>query len=95
MKKLKRNTFDDPFEKASRIYYIYLKDRLALRSDKLDPAKVKSILINKIDMDLFDELIDILTICDQGRYSPDAIDKKDTIIDEMAILLNRVEKALQ
>lgn len=95
LKKLKRNTFDDPFEKASRIFYIYLKDRLALRSDKLDPAKVKSILINKIDMDLFDELIDILTICDQGRYSPDAIDKKDTIIDEMAVLLNRVEKALQ
>ena len=95
LKKLKRNTFDDPFEKASRIFYIYLKDRLALRSDKLDPAKVRSILINKIDMDLFDELIDILTICDQGRYSPDAIDKKDTIIDEMAVLLNRIEKALQ
>ena len=95
LKKLKKNTFDDPFEKSSRIFYIYLKDRLALRSDKLDPAKVKSILINKIDMDLFDELIDILTICDQGRYSPDAIDKKDTIIDEMAVLLNRVEKALQ
>ena len=95
LKKLKKNTHDDPFEKASRIFYIYLKDRLALRSDKLDPAKVRSILINKIDMDLFDELIDILTICDQGRYSPDAIDKKDTIIDEMAVLLNRVEKALQ
>ena len=95
LKKLKRNKNGDPFEVASKIFYIYLKDRLALRSDKLDPAKVKSILINKIDMDLFDELIDILTICDQGRYSPDAIDKKDTIIDEMAVLLNRIEKALQ
>ena len=95
LKKLKRNKNGDPFEVASRIFYIYLKDRLALRSDNLDTAKVKSILIDKIDNGLFDELIDILTICDQGKYSPSALDKKDTIIDEMAVLLNRIEKALQ
>ena len=95
MKKLKRNKNGDPFEVASKIFYIYLKDRLALRSDNLDPAKVKSILIDKIDNGLFDELIDILTICDQGKYSPSALDKKDTIIDEMEVLLNRIDKALQ
>jgi len=95
LKKLKKNKDGDPFVVASRIFYIYLKDRLALRSDNLDPAKVKSILIDKIDNGLFDELIDILTICDQGKYSPSALDKKDTIIDEMAVLLNRIEKALQ
>ena len=94
LKKLKNNENNDPFELASKTLYLYLKDRLSLPSENLDPAKVKSILSNKIDNNLCEELVDILSICDEGKYSPIAIDKKDTIIDEMAILLKRIEKEI-
>ena len=94
LKKLNNNENNDPFELASKTLYLYLKDRLSLPSENLDPAKVKSILSNKIDNNLCEELVDILSICDEGKYSPIAIDKKDTIIDEMAILLKRIEKEI-
>ena len=94
LKKLNNNENDDPFELASKTLYLYLKDRLSLPSENLDPAKVKVILSNKIDKNLCEKLINILLICDQGKYSPIAIDKKDTIIDEMAVLLKRIEKEI-
>ena len=94
LKKLYNNDNDDPFEVASKTLYLYLKDRLSLPSENLDPAKVKSILSYKIDKKLCEELIDILSLCDKGKYSPIAIDKKDTIIDEMAVLLKRIEKEI-
>lgn len=94
LKKLNNNENNDPFELASKTLYLYLKDRLSLPSENLDPAKVNSILSNKIDKNLCEDLVDILSVCDQGKYSPIAIDKKDTIIDEMAILLKRIEKEI-
>ena len=46
----------------------------------------------KIDEELCNEVIKILTICDQGKYSPEAIGKEDGIIKEMRILLKQIDR---
>ena len=38
------------------------------------------------------EFIKVLTICDQGKYSHEAIGKKDEIIEEMRILLKQIDR---
>ena len=53
---------------------------------------VREILNDKIDKELCNEIIKFLTICDQGRYSPEAINKEDSIIEEMRILLKRIDR---
>ncbi len=70
LKKLKKST-DDQFATTSIVIYGYLKDKILLKSDKLDPMKVKSILTTNIDdKTLINDLVDLLKICDAGRFAP-------------------------
>ena len=92
MKTLNNNFHDDPFELASKSLFIYLKNKFSLHTDILDTAMVREILNDKIDKELCNEIIKFLTICDQGRYSPEAINKEDSIIEEMRILLKRIDR---
>ena len=94
LKKLNNDSYVDPFELASKTLYQYLKDKLILPSKNLDSSIVKNILFDKINEDLCNELVDLLIICDQGIYSPQAINKKETILNEMAVLLKRIEKEI-
>tara|TARA_Y100000768_G_scaffold113030_1_gene83305 strand:- start:4738 stop:6459 length:1722 start_codon:yes stop_codon:yes gene_type:complete len=92
MKTLNNNFHDNPFELASKSLYSYLKNKFSLNSDNLDITRVREILNDKIDKELCNEIIKILTTCDRGRFSPEAIDKGYGIIDEMRILLKRVDR---
>ena len=92
MKTLNNNFHDNPFELASRSLFIYLKNKFTLNTEVLDTTKVREILNDKIDKELCNEIIKILTTCDRGRFSPEAIDKGYGIIDEMRILLKRVDR---
>ena len=94
LKKLNNDSNGDPFELASKTLYQYLKDKLILPSKNLDSSIVRNILFDKINEDLCNELVDLLIICDQGIYSPQAINKKETILNEMAVLLKRIEKEI-
>ena len=73
-------------------YYVYLKNKFSLNTENLDTARVREILNDKIDEELYNEVLKVLTICDQGKYSPESIDKEDGIIKEMRILLKQIDR---
>jgi hypothetical protein len=81
-----------PFELDSKSLYIYLKNKFSLNTDILDTARVREILNDKIDKEICNEIIKFLTICDQGRYSHEAINKEDSIIEAMGILLKGIDR---
>tara|TARA_B100000609_G_C16851970_1_gene250785 strand:- start:120 stop:482 length:363 start_codon:yes stop_codon:yes gene_type:complete len=92
MKILNNNSLNDPFQSASKSLYKYLKNKFSLNTENLDPVRVREILNDKIDKELCNEIIKVLTICDQGRYSPQAIDREDGIIKEMKTLLKQIDR---
>ena len=89
---LNNNVHNNPFESASKSLYVYLKNKFSLNTENLDTLRVREILNDKIDEELCNEVIKVLTICDQGKYSPEAIDKEDGIIKEMRILLKQIDR---
>jgi hypothetical protein len=52
----------------SKIIYTYLKDKIQLPSDNLDPIAVKKLLHKRIDQDLIEEIVAHLKICDSSHY---------------------------
>ena len=56
--------------------------------------KVKLILNDKLEKKIIDQIIKTLTICDAGKYSPDAIERQDTIKKDMVDLIKQVDKQL-
>ncbi len=94
MKTLNNNFHDNPFELASRSLFIYLKNKFSLNTDILDTTRVREILNDKIDKELCNEIIKLLAICDQGRYSPGGINIEKSIIEEMRILLKRIDRSI-
>ncbi len=92
MKTLNNNVNNNPFESASKSLYVYLKNKFSLNTENLDTIRVREILNDKIDEELCNEVIKVLTICDQAKYSPEAIGKEDGIIKEMRILLKQIDR---
>ena len=92
MKTLNSNVHNNLFESASKSLYVYLKNKFSLNTENLDTTRVREILNDKIDEELCNEVIKVLTICDQGKYSPESIDKEDGIIKEMRILLKQIDR---
>ena len=92
MKTLNNNVHNNPFESASKSLYKYLKNKFSLNTENLDTTKVREILNDKIDKELCNETMKVLTICDQGRYSPEGINKGEAIIEEMRTLLKRIDR---
>ena len=56
------------------------------------PNQVRIILQNKVSRSLFDKINDLLVICDEGRFSPVAYEKRNIVIDEMFKILKQIEK---
>ena len=90
-----KNATNDPFEAASKAFYTYLKDKFTLPGDNLDPAEVRLILNDKLDKEIIDHIIEILMICDAGKYSPNAIEKQNTIKEDMLNMIKQVDKKLK
>ena len=90
-----KNATNDPFEAASKAFYMYLKDKFTLPGDNLDPAEVRLILNDKLDKEIIDYIIETLMICDAGKYSPDAIEKQNTIKEDMLNMIKQVDKKLK
>ena len=96
LKKLKKQGKDvDPFQIASDTFYLYLKEKLNLSSKNLDPATVGNILKDRLDSKLYNQMIDLLVICDAGRYAPDAIDKENKVLIEMKHILKLIDIELR
>ncbi len=94
LKKLKRSGTDQ-FANTANAVYGYLKDKIYLKSDKLDPKNVKSILNTKIDdKTLINELVDLLKICDAGRFAPGGEVSREELNSRTKNLLKRFNAIL-
>jgi len=89
-KKLKQKT-PDPFTQVTDVIYPYLKDRFLLTTEQLDPHSVKMIFSNKISETDLEELVNILQLCDAGKYAPDSAEIQDSIKTDVISLLKRID----
>ncbi|MBU0528916.1 hypothetical protein KKF86_04065, partial [bacterium] len=94
IKKLKKSD-GDQFTNTSNTVYGYLKDKMQLTSDKLDPLKVKSILSKKInDKAIIDNLMELLKTGDAGRFAPGGSVTRETLIKKTKTILKQLDAVL-
>ncbi len=85
----------DSFNIASKAIYTYIQERLLLSSKNLDPNTAKSLLSNYVDDVTLKELINILKICDAGKYSPTYKEELHTIIPKTKNILQNIDKVFR
>ena len=85
---------DDPFETASRAFYIYLKNKLVLPTHNLDPASVEYYLSQRLPSDSLEKILTLLKACDAGKYAPGGLEWEASILGEMATILKQTDKDL-
>jgi hypothetical protein len=89
-----KNGTGDPFETASRAFYIYLKDKLILPSHNLDPASVETCLNNRLDPESLETILTLLKACDAGKYAPGGIEREATILTDMASVMKQTDRGI-
>ncbi|NHZ85133.1 MAG: hypothetical protein GWP19_04545 [Planctomycetia bacterium] len=93
-KKLRKSD-GDQFTNTSNAVYGYLKDKMQLTSDKLDPLKVNSVLREKINDDkLIEATVDLLKTCDAGRFAPGGDVTRQKLIKRTKTILKRLNAVL-
>ena len=76
---------------ASKIIFSYLKDKLQLTSDNLDPITVEDLLRDALDASLLNELIIHLKVC-EGSYYGRMQNNSETDIEQKTIdLLEKID----
>ena len=76
---------------AAKIIFSYIKDKLQLSSDNLDPITVEDLLHDVLDESLLKELIHLLKVCD-GSYYGRMQDNSETDIEQKTIdLLEKID----
>ena len=94
-KKLLRKSGGDQFNNSSSAIYGYLRDKLQLSSDKLDPLKVRSILDTKVDDEkIVDETVNLLKLCDAGRFAPGGDVSREELVKRTKLILKRLNAKL-
>ena len=78
----------------SKIIYTYLKDKIQLPSDNLDPIVVKNILKKRVDQTLFNEVIDHLKVCDSSYYGGQEENYQADIQKKTIEILENLEKQI-
>ncbi len=90
-----RKSDGDQFSNTSNAVYGYLKDKMQLTSDKLDPLKVSFILSEKIsDKSIIDNIVDLLKTCDAGRFALSGDVTRQKLIKRTKTILKRLNAAL-
>ena len=75
----------------AQVVYLYLKDRFFLASEHLDPLSVSQALIGIVDAKTLTNLVDLLKLCDAGRYGSEAADAEDKLIEDARKILYKVD----
>ena len=84
----------DPFEMASRAFYIYLESKLILSTHNLDPASVENYLGDQIPSESLRNILDLLKACDAGKYAPGGMEREATILKDMAAVMKQIDRNL-
>jgi len=92
LKALKKRA-EDPFAQVAQVVYLYLKDRFFLASKHLDPLSVNQALIGIVKTKALANLVDLLKLCDAGRYGLEAADTEETLIEDAKNILPKVDSS--
>ena len=93
LKELKKKG-NDPFETASKAYYIYLKYKLGLPTHNLDPASVETHMGDRIHPESLNSVLTLLKACDAGKYAPGGLEREASILSEMANAIKQTDRDL-
>jgi hypothetical protein len=93
LKELKKKG-NDPFETASKAYYIYLKNKLGLPTHNLDPASVETHIGDRIHPESLNSILTLLKACDAGKYAPGGLEREASILSEMANAIKQTDRDL-
>ncbi len=89
-----RKSNGDPFESASRAIYSYLKNKLLLPTQNLDPARVEVLMEPHLSEDKMKELTGLLKDCDAGRFAPEGLEREPKILADTTALLKEMDRQL-
>ena len=73
--------------------YLYLKDKFFLASEHLDPLSVNQALIGIVEAKALAKLVDLLKLCDAGRYGPEAEGIEETLIEDAKNILHKIDSS--
>ena len=93
-KKIKNTEVDSPIP-ASKIIFSYLKDKLQLTSDNLDPIVVEGLLTGVIDETLLNDLINHLKVFDGSYYGQINDNNEADIVEKTIELLEKIERQIK
>ena len=93
-KKIKNIEVDSPIP-ASKIIFSYLKDKLQLTSDNLDPIVVEGLLTGVIDETLLNDLINHLKVFDGSYYGQINDNNEADIVGKTIELLEKIERQIK
>jgi hypothetical protein len=79
---------------ASRAFYIYLESKLILSTHNLDPASVENYLSDQISSESLRNILDLLKVCDAGKYAPGGMQREATILKDMAAVMKQIDRNL-
>ena len=85
----------DPFEISSKAFYTYLNHKLNLKTSQLDSSRIKIILDDKVPNIILEKAIELIKLCDTGKYSKLLQENGDNVLFEMEKLIKSIEKEIK
>lgn len=83
------------YQRTSLSFYLFLENKLKLKSGNLDSESVKAILKGKVAPALIKEAVSILKECDEANYSYSPMKLDPSIINKMRSLIREIDKVLK
>ena len=93
--KVINNKDQDLYQRTSLGFYLFLENKLKLKSGNLDSESVKLILKGKVDSGLIEKVVSILKVCDEANYSSSYVKLDPLIIKKMLSLIREIDKVLK
>ena len=85
----------DLYQRTSLSFYLFLENKLNLKSGDLDSESIKLILKGRVDPELIEKVVLILKVCDEANYSSSSIKLDQSIVNKMQILIRKIDEVLE
>lgn len=89
------NEKQDLYQRTSLSLYLFLENKLNLKSGNLDSGSIKLILKGRVEPELIEKVVSILEVCDEANYSSSSIKLDPSIINKMQSLIRKLNEVLK
>ena len=83
------------YQRTSLSFYLFLENKLKLKSGNLDSESVKTILKGKVAPVLIEKAVSILKVCDEANYSSSPMKLDPSIINKMRSLIREIDEVIK